>query len=270
MSGRIRTIKPELLEDEVTAGLSDMAFRLFISIIVLADDYGRLRAGPAWLMGQIYWARSIQVETFLDALKELEPLILFYEVNGQRYAEIRNWAKHQKVSHPGKPRIPAPSRDPQKSSGDSPKIQESLVPDLRPRITDQGSPTTDQDHDRSVSVGTASAVEARSRFQESVATATGKRFALARAPFHDQALADVVNTHGPPGSIASKLEWLDAVVAEWVKSTDPKFSGGWVPAKLLDWLNAGKPDRESGPRMRPRNIVQPSEGRAWTPPAEMP
>ena len=44
MSGRIRTIKPELLDDAVTAGLSDMAFRLFVSSIVLADDYGRLRA----------------------------------------------------------------------------------------------------------------------------------------------------------------------------------------------------------------------------------
>lgn len=131
MSGRIRSIKPELLDDAVTANLSDMAFRLFIATIVLADDYGRLRAEPGWLMGQIFWARTVQVETFLAALGELEPLIRFYTVNGQRYAEIRNWAKHQKVSHPGKPRVPAPPEALPRPSGESP---ETLVPDLRSPI----------------------------------------------------------------------------------------------------------------------------------------
>lgn len=141
MSGRIRTIKPEILEDAVTAGLSDMAFRIFVSAIVLADDYGRLRAEPAWLMGQIYWSRTVSVEAFLVALDELAPVIRFYVVNGQRYAEIRSWSKHQKVSHPGKPRIPAPPEvvgEPRESfakpSGES---RETLVPDLR-------SPTNDQ------------------------------------------------------------------------------------------------------------------------------
>lgn len=142
MSGRIRTIKPELLDDAVTAGLSDMAFRIFMAVIVLADDYGRLRAEPAWLMGQVYWNRTVQVESFQDALRELDLLINFYEVKGQKYAEIRNWSKHQKVSHPGKPRIPAPPESLPKPSGESP---ETLVPDLRSPITDQGSPTKDQE-----------------------------------------------------------------------------------------------------------------------------
>lgn len=41
---RIRTLKPEILEDARTAGLSDAAFRLFVAMIVLADDHGNLRA----------------------------------------------------------------------------------------------------------------------------------------------------------------------------------------------------------------------------------
>lgn len=139
MSGRIRTIKPELLDDAITAGLTDMAFRLFVSSIVLADDYGRLRAEPSWLMGQIYWARSIQTEDFLEAIKELGPLVRFYEIKGQRYAAIRNWEKHQKISHRSKPRVPAPPEDLANDSGDPP---ESLRPDLRPTTNDQRPTTT--------------------------------------------------------------------------------------------------------------------------------
>lgn len=146
---RIRTIKPEILEDAITAGLSDMAFRLFVSVIVLADDYGRLRAEPGWLMGQIYWARSatISVETFLEAMRELTRLVNWYEVNGQRYAEIRNWAKHQRVDKPGKPRIPTPSEPALESSRESRESvanvsgdpRESLAPDLGSRTI--GPPT---------------------------------------------------------------------------------------------------------------------------------
>lgn len=138
MSGRIRTIKPELLEDAITAGLSDRAFRVFIGCILGADDYGNLRYEAALLKGQIYWARvDVSVESFAAALEELAAaaLVVPYIVKGQRYAAIRNWDKHQKVSHPGKPRVPGPPR----LSGES---RETLVPDLRSPISDH-----EVDHD---------------------------------------------------------------------------------------------------------------------------
>lgn len=140
MSGRIRSIKPEILDDTVTARLSDMAFRIFTGAIVLADDYGRLRAEPGWLMGQIYWANLPRLDAFTKALAELAPLLRFYEVNGQSYAEIRNWSKHQKVDRPGKPRIPEPL----------PTSTETLATPSRESrealATDQGSGIRDQDH----------------------------------------------------------------------------------------------------------------------------
>jgi hypothetical protein len=117
MSGRIRTIKPELIEDAITAGLSDMAFRLFVACILLADDYGNLRFEPAWLKGQVYWARKVDAEPFAAALLEIEALVLPYAVKGQRYGAIRNWKRHQRVQKPGKPRVPAP---PETLSGDPP------------------------------------------------------------------------------------------------------------------------------------------------------
>ncbi|MCL2724587.1 MAG: hypothetical protein FWD69_09150 [Polyangiaceae bacterium] len=81
--GRIRSIKPEILEDAVTAGLSDVAFRIFIAVIVLADDYGRFRAEPGWLRGQIYWSKDVDLSVFAAALKELDPLVRLYQVNAR-------------------------------------------------------------------------------------------------------------------------------------------------------------------------------------------
>jgi hypothetical protein len=47
MSGRIRTIKPEWLEDELLAAASDEARVLSVALILMADDYGRGRASLA-------------------------------------------------------------------------------------------------------------------------------------------------------------------------------------------------------------------------------
>lgn len=138
MSGRIRSIKPELLEDAVTAGLSDIAFRLFVACILFADDHGYLRFEPAWIRGQVYWARDVELHAFTAALEELEPLIEAYVVKGQRYGAIRGWKKHQRVDKPGKPRCPPPPESVARPSRESP---EDLAPDLR-------SPIPDHDHER--------------------------------------------------------------------------------------------------------------------------
>jgi hypothetical protein len=145
MAGRIRTIKPELLEDEKTAGLSDSASRVFIGMILLADDYGNLRAEPKYLEGQIYW--SVVPETSVKvSLKSLETLCTYYTVRGQLYAHINGWEKHQRVQHPGKPRVPGPS---ERDSGESPEIigesHESLAPDLRPPTSDHRPHTIEPD-----------------------------------------------------------------------------------------------------------------------------
>lgn len=141
---RIRTIKPELLLDERVARLPDRAFRLFIGTILLADDYGRLHGAIGQLRGQVFWGADVNcnVHDVSHALANLlrENLILAYQVDGQRYLLVRSWSKHQKVDHPGKPRVPPPSDsidDPvglAKLSRESLEYAESLAPDLGPRI----------------------------------------------------------------------------------------------------------------------------------------
>ncbi len=108
MSRRIRTIKPEILEDEKTAHLSDREWRIFVSMWTLSDDYGNLRGVPGWISAQTLWAFGfIDISTELEHLEELG-LIESYDVSGQRYLHITNWSRHQRVDNPGKPQVPRP------------------------------------------------------------------------------------------------------------------------------------------------------------------
>lgn len=109
---RIRSIKPEILEDEKTAGLSDTALRIYVSTFVLADDHGNLRASSKFIEKQVFWSRDPAVP-FPVAWAELTScgLIREYVVDGQRYAHIHNWDKHQKIDHPSKPKVPLPPEE---------------------------------------------------------------------------------------------------------------------------------------------------------------
>jgi hypothetical protein len=107
---RIRTLKPEILDDEKVAPLSDTAFRLFTSLVVLADDHGNARADIRWLQGQIWWAHG-EPPNVLLALVELgrASLIDVYAVRGGTYVHLRGWDKHQRIDNAGKNRVPLPN-----------------------------------------------------------------------------------------------------------------------------------------------------------------
>lgn len=107
MTLRIRSIKPEWLEDQRLMSASAEARVLSVALIVLADDYGNGRAGRIQLAGRVF--PGSPVETLEKALEELSTwFITLYEADGQQYYSIRNWSKHQKVDKPGKPKVPGP------------------------------------------------------------------------------------------------------------------------------------------------------------------
>lgn len=108
MSRRIRTIKPEILDDEATASLGDSAFRIFIAIVTFCDDEGRFRANPRLLQSQIYWARPKNPKEFDKALSELSGLITFYSVRGQHYGSVNGWSRHQRINRPTPSALPSP------------------------------------------------------------------------------------------------------------------------------------------------------------------
>ena len=114
MSGRIRTVKPEWLDDEKLAACSDAARTLSIGLVLLSDDHGRGRAHPLFLASRA-WAYGDPHETLTKLERALSELVAIgfvglYQVGGQRYFFLRNWTKHQKVQHPSAPRVPAPEQ----------------------------------------------------------------------------------------------------------------------------------------------------------------
>jgi hypothetical protein len=160
VSGRIRTIKPEWLEDERLAAASDEARVLSVALILMADDHGRGRAATATIAAGA-WRYQMErddgvhaPEILARASRAIRELVAIefadlYEVNGQRYFAIRNWSKHQKVDRPSKPRVPVPEttgtilvsefqRDPRETlARPSEQPRETLATDLRPPTTDQ-------------------------------------------------------------------------------------------------------------------------------------
>lgn len=115
---RIRTLKPDWLENERLASCSDAARLLSVSLILLADDYGNGRAAEGFLLGRI-WLYSDELggarEKLRRALRELqlapagvEPFLVLYLVDRQRYFTLPGWKRHQFVQHPGRPQVPGP------------------------------------------------------------------------------------------------------------------------------------------------------------------
>ena len=127
---RIRTIKPELLEDERTATLDHLQWRIFVSLLLLCDDYGNFRANPGRIAGAALWAHDDDAAPVLEHLDRVG-LVKLYTVGGQRYGHISSWEKHQKVDHPGKPSCPGPEKaDSRNPREDLAKVTETLAPDL--------------------------------------------------------------------------------------------------------------------------------------------
>lgn len=140
--GRIRSIKPTIIEDEIVSALPHLEWRLFVSLFVLADDYGNLHGAPAKIRGSALWATDVTDEEVCEALARLsrDSLIVLYTVRGQVYVSIRGWSKHQRVDHPGKPLVPSPDQADTQSSRDS---RETLA-----KVTETLAPDKDKDKDR--------------------------------------------------------------------------------------------------------------------------
>lgn len=132
---RIRTIKPEWLEDEELAAASDEARVLSVALILMSDDHGRGRASIATIAAET-WRYALERNDGADApevlakasraLRELVDMgfVRLYSVRAQRYFEIHNWKKHQKVDKPSAPRVPAPE---EQETSEKSHIRETLA-----------------------------------------------------------------------------------------------------------------------------------------------
>jgi len=87
-----RVIRSGLIDSEVIAALHDRTFRLYMHLVLSADDYGLVEIGfgPIRRAAPLLdWNREL-VAKMLEELVDAE-LVLPYEVAGKRYAAIAKW-----------------------------------------------------------------------------------------------------------------------------------------------------------------------------------
>lgn len=110
---RIRTIKPELWQDERIGDLSRDARLLFVGLVTMADDEGRLRALPAGILGHVFPYDQDAPKKLDGWLSEVEAtgMIVGYQNGGRPYMAFRNWARHQKINRASDSVLPPPPND---------------------------------------------------------------------------------------------------------------------------------------------------------------
>jgi len=92
-----RMIYTKLWTSEQFSKLPDRGKLLYIGMITLADDDGRLIANPAYLRGQIFTYDDISVLDVLNLRDIIERtgLIAVYKINDSEYIEHPNWEEYQ-------------------------------------------------------------------------------------------------------------------------------------------------------------------------------
>lgn len=106
---RIRTIKPEMWADEKIGSLSRDARLLFVGLITMADDDGRLRALPAAVIGHVFpYDDDVTLAKLAKWMRELEEsgLVVTYTAGDRPYAWLTGWAKHQKINRANPSELP--------------------------------------------------------------------------------------------------------------------------------------------------------------------
>ena len=99
---RIRTVKPEFFQDEKVGHLSVHARLLFLGLITLADDEGRLRDHLNAIHGHVFPYDNLSSGRIKKAVAEVADagLILRYKAGVGEYIVIRHWGRHQRINKP--------------------------------------------------------------------------------------------------------------------------------------------------------------------------
>src|ERR1044071_2589318 len=108
---RIRTVKPEMAQDERFAKVSIAAELLFRNLISMADDEGRFAAAINGIIGFAFpYREDITPAKVRKMLRDLEgqKLVLMYEHDGMPYGVVRNFGRHQSIQKATWSRLPAP------------------------------------------------------------------------------------------------------------------------------------------------------------------
>ena len=97
---RIRTIKPEFWADEKLGPMLPLDRLVFLGLMSLADDAGRLLDSVKALDGALFPHTEDTCGPSLERLASASRIVRGRTQSGQRVIQIVNWEKHQRVDHP--------------------------------------------------------------------------------------------------------------------------------------------------------------------------
>lgn len=205
---RIRSIKPEIWQDEDIGDLSNDARVLLIGLVTMADDEGRLRANTTQILGHIFPYDDVPPAKLKRWVKELADIntILTYVVDGKPYIAFRHWKRHQKINRANRSELPPPP-DPQVVMDNSLKDPGENMDSVGPHARARGS-RSDPDPEvlpKGFETRLASAVEACLPILRRTAEARGSK------PVTLVAVARAIESHPKKDhrAIAGDLEhWL--------------------------------------------------------------
>jgi hypothetical protein len=167
----------------------------------LADDDGRFRAHPALIASQCFPYDGLSPSTVDGWLDELAAakLLCRYTADGQEYAALGNWKKHQKIDHPLDSRLPSPENGvPRESSRILARASEVVATDK-----DQEWSGSGEEGISIVPNGTHSTV-GRVGMVESVYLAFLERHPQTqRTPARDRLIGGFVKSHGGDVCVAA-------------------------------------------------------------------
>lgn len=108
---RRRMIDPGIWSDPTIGELSITARLLFIGMLSLADDEGRIDLNVRYLRKEIFGYDELTIADVCDLLSEIRQKcrnIECYEVDGREYAVFLTWSRYQKVDRAYRSRLPDP------------------------------------------------------------------------------------------------------------------------------------------------------------------
>lgn len=99
---RRRMIDPSIWDDPEVGELTPTEFKLFIGLISLADDEGRLEADARTLRKQLFgYCEDVSVQDvgmWLASVSEKLPNVCLYDVEDKSYVALLKWNTHQAIS----------------------------------------------------------------------------------------------------------------------------------------------------------------------------
>lgn len=111
---RIRTIKPEFFTSEDIFEMTPLARLFYVSLWCESDREGRLEWKPGTFKARYFPADGCDINELASELVS-RGLIVLYEVDGKKYAEIPTFTEHQVINNRESPST-IPPRDTHASS----------------------------------------------------------------------------------------------------------------------------------------------------------